>query len=224
MALLLAIDPAGLDFAIARAFYVTGSGFIGRHSFWLEDILHDRAKQVVIALGVVAIALFLISLVSRRLCSSRRHLGYLVLSLVLSTSVVTPLKALTACTAHGAFPSLAAPSNSAPCSKSARRRKPGRCWPGGHASAGFSLLALFFFLRDRRPRAARIALAIALGTGTVFSAGRMMQGAHFLSHNLWTLLIDWTICLSCYRWILYRRAIDDENSWAIQSGKSVQET
>jgi membrane-associated PAP2 superfamily phosphatase len=57
MALLLAIDPAGLDFAIARAFYVTGSGFIGRHSFWLEDILHDRAKQVVIALGVVAIAL-----------------------------------------------------------------------------------------------------------------------------------------------------------------------
>ena len=96
MALLLAFDPAGLDFAIARAFYVPGSGFIGRHSFWLEDILHDRAKQVVIALAVVAIALFLISLVSRRLRSWRRHLGYLVLSLVLSTSVVTPLKALTA--------------------------------------------------------------------------------------------------------------------------------
>jgi membrane-associated PAP2 superfamily phosphatase len=92
IALLLAIDPAGLDFAIARTFYVPGSGFIGRHSFWLEDILHDRAKQVVIALGVVAIALFLISHVSRRLRSSRRHRGDLVLSLVLSTSVVTPLR------------------------------------------------------------------------------------------------------------------------------------
>ena len=67
MALLLATDTAGLDFAIARAFYVTGSGFIGRHSFWLEDILHDRAKQVVIGLGVVALAFFLIRLVSRRL-------------------------------------------------------------------------------------------------------------------------------------------------------------
>jgi membrane-associated PAP2 superfamily phosphatase len=32
----------------------------------------------------------------------------------------------------------------------------------------------------------------------------MMQGAHFLSHNLWTLLFDWTICLLCYRWVLYR--------------------
>ena len=96
MALLLVFDPAGLDFAIARAFYVPGSGFVGRHSFWLEDILHDRAKQVVIALGIISIALFLISLVAKWLGFARRHLGYLVLSLVLSTSVVTPLKTLTA--------------------------------------------------------------------------------------------------------------------------------
>jgi membrane-associated PAP2 superfamily phosphatase len=38
------------------------------------------------------------------------------------------------------------------------------------------------------------------------SAGRVMQGAHFLSHNLWTLLIDWMLCLACYRLVLYRRA------------------
>ena len=31
-----------------------------------------------------------------------------------------------------------------------------------------------------------------------------MQGAHFFSHNLWTLLFDWTICLACYRLVLYR--------------------
>jgi membrane-associated PAP2 superfamily phosphatase len=216
MALLLAFDPAGLDFAIARTFYVPGSGFIGRHSFWLEDILHDRAKQVVIALGIVAIALFLISLVARRLRSSRRYLGYLVLSLVLSTSVVTPLKALTAVHCPWSLTEFGGTEQfSSLLEKRAPTEKPGRCWPGGHASAGFSLLSLFFFLRDRRPRAARIALAIALGAGSVFSVGRMMQGAHFLSHNLWTLLIDWTICLLCYRWILYRRAVDTENNWSV---------
>ena len=64
---------------------------------------------------------------------------------------------------------------------------------------------MYFFLRDRRPRAARIALGVALAAGTVFSIGRMMQGAHFLSHNLWTLLLDWTICALCYRWMLYRQ-------------------
>ena len=44
---------------------------------------------------------------------------------------------------------------------------------------------------------------LALAVGTVFSVARMMQGAHFLSHNLRTRLIDWTICLLCYRWVLY---------------------
>ena len=45
MALLLAFDPSPVDFALARLFYEPGQGFIGRSSFWLEDILHDRAKQ-----------------------------------------------------------------------------------------------------------------------------------------------------------------------------------
>ena len=51
MAALLLIDPAPLDFALANLFYEPGQGFIGRHSFWLEDILHDRAKQAVIVVG-----------------------------------------------------------------------------------------------------------------------------------------------------------------------------
>lgn len=225
MALLLVLDPTELDFALARVFYDPSTGFIGRHSFWLEDILHDRAKQIVIFLGVLAIASFLISLVSTRLRAWRRHLGYLVLSLVLSTSIVTPLKMLTAVQCPWSLTEFGGNEQfSSLLEKRAPTEKPGRCWPGGHASAGFSLIAMFFFLRDRRPRSARIALAIALGTGTVFSLGRMMQGAHFLSHNLWTLLIDWTICLLCYRWILYRRGVDNENNWAIKSGDAFQET
>jgi len=31
-----------------------------------------------------------------------------------------------------------------------------------------------------------------------------MQGAHFLSHSLWTLLLDWVICVLAYRLLLYR--------------------
>ncbi|MNE75968.1 hypothetical protein D3C80_1721730 [compost metagenome] len=34
----------------------------------------------------------------------------------------------------------------------------------------------------------------------------MLQGAHFFSHNVWTALFDWLICLGCYRLILYRQA------------------
>ncbi len=206
MAVLLVFDIAGLDFWLARLFYVPGEGFVGRHSFWLEDILHDRAKQVVIAFGVLALAGFLFSVVFSRWRAWRRPLGYLVLSIGVSTSIVTPLKAVTAIQCPWSLTEFGGDETYVPLlGERPATDHPGRCWPGGHASAGFSLLALFFVLRDRRPRAARVALSIALGLGALFSAGRMMQGAHFFSHNLWTLLFDWTICVLFYRGMLYRQ-------------------
>lgn len=212
MASLSLFELIGLDFALARLFYDPQQGFIGRHSFWLEDILHDRAKQIVIALSLLAVAGFVVSLLLTKMRSWRRPLGYLVLALGLSTSIVPPLKALTGVHCPWSLTEFGGVEVfTALFEERAHTEKPGRCWPGGHASAGFSLLALFFVLRDRRPHAARVALLVALGLGTVFSLGRMMQGAHFLSHNLWTLLFDWMICLLCYRWLLYRPA-RQENS------------
>jgi membrane-associated PAP2 superfamily phosphatase len=205
MAALLLYDPSGLDFALARLFYVPGQGFIGDHSFWLEDILHDAAKQAVIMLGIGAIAAFLLSWAPIRLRAWRRQLGYLVLALGLSTAIVTPLKTLTGMHCPWSLGEFGGVETFTPLlAERAPTAKPGRCWPGGHASAGFSLFALYFALRDRKPRTARGALALALVLGTLFSVGRMMQGAHFLSHNLWTLLLDWVICLTCYRLLLYR--------------------
>ena len=141
----------------------------------------------------------------------RKVVGSLVVTCVdtcpleLSTAVVTPLKVLTGMHCPWSLSEFGGSETFVPLlGTRAPTDKPGRCWPGGHASAGFSLLALFFALRDRRPRAARVALVVALGLGSVFSLGRMMQGAHFFSHNLWTLLIDWTLCLLVYRWMLYR--------------------
>mgnify|MGYP001333420088 CR=1 FL=1 len=39
MALMLLFDTSTLDFWFSDLFYVPGDGFVGRHSFFLEDIL-----------------------------------------------------------------------------------------------------------------------------------------------------------------------------------------
>jgi len=207
---LLMLLPAftRLDFALAELFYVPGDGFIGRHSAFIEDWLHDRAKQLVIVLGVLVIAGFIGSLCLQRLTPWRRTLGYLVLAMALSTSFVNPLKTLTrmhcpwSLSEFGGveqFSELLGP-------RAPAVEKGGRCWPGGHAAAGFTLFAFFFVWRDRQPRRARAALVSALLLGGVFSLSRMIQGAHFLSHNLWTALFCWLICLGCYHLLLYRSA------------------
>ncbi len=205
MALLLVFDPGSVDFRIEHLFYSADTGFIGKQFWWFEDILHDAAKQVVIAVALVAIAGFLLSLFPTRLVVWRRQLGYVVLAMAMSTSIVMPLKNLTQVHCPWSLTEFGGTETHSPLlGPRAPTSKPGKCWPGGHASGGFSLLAFYFVFRDRRPRWARLGLVIALGLGTVFSLSRTMQGAHFLSHNVWTFLIDWVICVMTYRLVLYR--------------------
>lgn len=120
-----------------------------------------------------------------------------MLSLALATSFVTPMKAVTAVQCPWSLKEFGGKETySELLSPRPDTQKPGRCWPGGHAATGFTLFALFFVFRDRKPRLARRALVFAFTLGTVFSIGRMMQGAHFFSHNVWTAVFCWLICLA----------------------------
>lgn len=205
--ILVLLELTTLDMDLARLFYDPVDGFIGRHSFFLEDILHDRAKQVVIAFSVLSILGFICTFFLTRLKPFKRELGCLVLSLALATSFVTPMKAVTAVQCPWSLKEFGGKQTySELLSPRPATDKPGRCWPGGHAATGFTLFALFFVLRDRRPRLARLAFIFAASLGTLFSVSRMMQGAHFFSHNVWTAVFCWLICLGCYYYVLYRPA------------------
>jgi membrane-associated PAP2 superfamily phosphatase len=205
---LLLLELTSLDMDLARIFYdPAAGGFVGRHSYFLETILHTRAKQVVIGFSVFAILGYIGCFFVSWLKPFKRELGCLVLSLALATSFVTPMKAVTAVQCPWSLKEFGGKETySELLSPRPQTDKPGRCWPGGHAATGFTLFALFFVLRDRRPRMARSALVLAFGLGTVFSIGRMMQGAHFFSHNLWTAIFCWLICLGSYYYVLYRPA------------------
>lgn len=94
---LLLLELTSLDMDIAKLAYdPSAGGFIGKHSYFLENVLHDRAKQVVIALGVLSFAGFIASFFIEKLKPWKRELGCMVLSMALSTSFVTPMKAVTA--------------------------------------------------------------------------------------------------------------------------------
>ncbi len=206
---LILLELTSVDMDIAKLFYDPVAGaFIGRHSYWLENILHDRVKQGVILLGVLALVVFALSFFWKRLFGWRRELGCLVLALGLSTAFVTPLKKVTqvqcpwSLTQFGGKETYSKLLEPRPATD-----KPGLCWPGGHAATGFCLFGLFFMLRDRRPRLARLAFVVALVAGSALGFGRMLQGAHFLSHNVWTGVFCWLIGLGSYYLVLYRRGM-----------------
>lgn len=74
--------------------------------------------------------------------------------------------------------------------KPARR---GRCFPAGHASGGFALMALAQLATTRRGR--RIGIAIGLVVGGTMGVYQTLKGAHYLSHSLVTMLVAWIFFL-----------------------------
>lgn len=67
----------------------------------------------------------------------------------------------------------------------------GRCWPGGHASSGFTLLALYFVARAYAWRFTRSLFIFVMILGLVYGSTRVPQGWHFVSHTFWSGVLVW---------------------------------
>ncbi len=200
VALVLA-QATDLDRAVVRLFYDTRSAsFPLRANFWLDVVMHHWAKYAVGAVWFIAVAACALSRRVPALRPERRALVLLALALTLAPSGVTLAKATSArhCPWDMAefggdlphTPLLEPPPRSA---------RPGRCFPAGHASTGFALMAFYFaaYAAGRR-RMARRLLALGVCAGIVLGTGRVMQGAHFPSHVVGSGLLCWTIMVVLY--------------------------
>lgn len=80
------------------------------------------------------------------------------------------------------------------------------CFPGGHSSGGFSFLALYFLLGERRYSWRWAGLAAGLALGVSFAGVQWARGQHFVSHDLVSAAIGWAVALGAYT-VLYRSSV-----------------
>jgi membrane-associated PAP2 superfamily phosphatase len=188
---LLAWDATGLDRSLAHLFG-DSEGFPWRSNWFLVQVMHEGARR----LGWVVVMVLVVAVwwpfgVLRSTTKLERV--ELALSTMCALAVVTVLK-------YGSKTSC--PWDLAEFGGVARYAShwalgvhdggAGKCFPGGHASAGFAFVSGYFVLRTSQPRAARYWLACALGAGLVLGFTQQMRGAHFQSHTLWTGWLCWT--------------------------------
>ncbi|HIE4236914.1 TPA: phosphatase PAP2 family protein [Serratia marcescens] len=176
-----------LDWAIGNFWYDAASEhFPWQNNYWLDLINHRLLKQIVIV-GAVLALFWGIYRRSARLIVSMLLLGIgpLVVGILKATSahscpwdlIEYGGKAMSF-PLFGAVPALPGP---------------GRCFPGGHASSGFAVMALFFLFYPQRPRLAWWCWCGGIALGMLMGFGQIMRGAHFLTHNLWA---GWWVWLS----------------------------
>jgi membrane-associated PAP2 superfamily phosphatase len=193
--ILIAFEFTNWDVAFQHLFYIaeTGNWIVGKRGL-AEAYLHDGAKWFTWVYGVLCIVGLVLSYYWERFKEFRRDFLFLILAVVLATSVVTSLKQVT---------NVLCPTQTTifdgdytyvkVFEPRIEGQKRGICWPGGHASAGFAFLSAYFVVRRRWPRYAVPALVGGVGMGVLYGSVRMMQGLHFLSHMLWSGIICWEI-------------------------------
>lgn len=193
-AVLLALwDMTSLDLWLAH-WSGTAAGFALRDYWVLSRLLHDDLRLAAWAAATALIVGVWLPWGPLRRIDLPRRLA-LAVALLLSLAVVSAGKAFshTSCPWDLAqFGGVA--RHVSHWSWGLRDGGSGHCFPGGHASAGFAFLSLYFAWRDDAPRLARACLVAALLGGLALGWVQQMRGAHFMSHNLWTAWLCWTTC------------------------------
>ena len=202
---LLGLEATDVDRIVENWFFDAAAGsFPLQRDTVLEVVLHYWTRCIVALIAAIAFAGFLLSFTIAALARERRMLLFVAVSIALSTAAVAALKLTSGkhcpwdLEEYGGLVPYTRLLELAPPGE-----KPGHCFPAGHASTGFSLLAFYFVGRARRdPRLARAGLALGLGAGLVLGVGRMAQGAHFLTHVLWAGVVCWLVTVAVYAAIM----------------------
>jgi membrane-associated PAP2 superfamily phosphatase len=193
------LTGGGGDFWFADLLYRWEGGHWALQHAWLTNQLVHQAGKMLSIVGTVFVLLATLRAWRQPGNTWRRPWLALLVSVALSTGLVSLLKHLTHMDCpwdltryggHKAFYGLLESRHGLAASG---------CFPAGHASAGYAWLALYFFALAVRPRWRWPAFALGLGGGLLFGFSQQLRGAHFLSHDLWTLAVCWIVPLFVFR-------------------------
>ena len=67
----------------------------------------------------------------------------------------------------------------------------GQAFPAGHASGGYAFFSLYFLLDRFGSPLKRYGIAAGLLLGGLYGFGQQVRGAHFPSHDLFSMIICW---------------------------------
>ena len=169
---------------------------------WLAStILHRGGKIASILAAITVFCLYTISFLK---CAPyirlwRTPLCYLLLTIIASVVAISLLKSLTnmdcpwSLVDYGGDRPFVGLFETRPSGLGR-----GKCFPAGHASAGYAWISLYFFYLMVKPSYRWLGLAIGILSGLIFGLTQQFRGAHFASHDLWSLAICWYISALMY--------------------------
>jgi len=201
LAVILLFEFTNLDVNIQSYFYnFEEKKWLIHQNPTLKYIFYDGFKKLFFI--VLFILIVILSFAKRFNISQRvkKSLLILLLSMMFVPSLAL-IKNLTnmPCPYHldkfgGTYPEI---KLFEPYPKDFVQEKKVRCYPAGHATMGFSFMALYFLFKTRRNK--NLALGFGIILGSLTGTYKILIGDHFLSHTLVTMIGAWLVILFIYK-------------------------
>lgn len=188
------IDKIAADYI----FSLQGNTWALKNNWLTERVLHKGGRSASILLALVVLGLVAASYCLNDLKQHRKPLIYLILAVAGGSLLVSLFKSLLAVSCPWEFQRYGGDLNYVTVFEQLALRNGEGCFPAGHASAGYAWVALYFFWLNHSSTLRWAGLAIPLLAGITFGFAQQLRGAHFISHDLWTLAICWFYSLAIY--------------------------
>ena len=187
---LFLMEQTMLDLWLADQWYALEGGHWAWRNHWVSyDLIHHHGKQLIIAIGLSALLMLAISFIRPAFRHWRAPMSYLFTSMAVVPALITSFKRLSPVNCPW---DLGRYGGDLPYVRTFDHHfglnSLGHCFPAGHASGGFILLAIYLAALPFVRRPARFLLP-GFVIGWTFALGQQARGGHFLSHDLWTLSI-----------------------------------
>jgi membrane-associated PAP2 superfamily phosphatase len=188
-----------IDRILADYFYaLQGHTWVWKNSWLAEQALHKGGRAASL---LMALIVFTLAITSYRLSHWKPHrktLTYLMLAAAGGSLLVSFLKSSLAVSCPWEFQRYGGTLHYSPVFEQLSLRNGEGCFPAGHASAGYAWVALYFFGLCYQSTWRLAGLILPIVAGCLFGFAQQLRGAHFISHDVWTLAICWFYSLALY--------------------------
>lgn len=172
-------------------------------------IFYSGLKKLLIFISILLLFMLIFFSKKKMVIAYKKGLYIILLSLIFVTTISVEIKKHSnmPCPKHhihygGNYPDIAVWETYKQPHDSLQHTK---CWPAGHASAGFSFLSLFFLFKQKRNR--YIGLVFGLILGWSMGTYKILIGDHFFSHTFITMLLAWLIILIINKTVNYKMSL-----------------
>ena len=202
--LLIVVKSFNIDFVLADQIYQLTNWDL-KYAFWTETIMHKGARYLVIVIFLFLIYSLFEMYRNQADKQNIYDLTVVLISVVLCVASIAILKQIFDADCpwdllrYGGdkpFFSLFEYSETSLTSK--------HCFPASHAGIGYSGIVFFYYLKVNNHHLKKKALLFGVILGGVFGVVQQLRGAHFISHDISSLLVCMIILTGVYK-LAYRR-------------------